>query len=262
MTFTPDESAALDAVLHQHRSPGVRAEEPAGNGEGRACSRATRVRRSRCAGCFSTSSPRRWPGAGTAAERRRRLASAPTSCTPGSSANTATIRWPSSGSAHLACEGVSNILTKVLEWGRLMAYLEQSTRYVPYTDRPNGRWKYHVPAELDGSPLRARVRPHARSGVRRLRAVDSGARSALSREVSEGSGRLRRRSTDRSSAPRRSTRCAACCRRPRSPTSVCSAPARRYEALLLRMFAHPLAGGPRRTRGRCSPSCGRSSPRS
>jgi thymidylate synthase ThyX len=58
------------------------------------------------------------------------------------------------GSAHLACEGVSNVLTKVLEWGRLMAYLEQSTRYVPYTDRPNGRWKYHVPAELDGSPLR------------------------------------------------------------------------------------------------------------
>jgi thymidylate synthase ThyX len=59
------------------------------------------------------------------------------------------------GGAHLACEGVSNVLTKVLEWGRLMAYLEQSTRYVPYTDRPDGHWKYHVPAELDGSPLRA-----------------------------------------------------------------------------------------------------------
>jgi thymidylate synthase ThyX len=58
------------------------------------------------------------------------------------------------GGAHLACEGVSNILTKVLEWGRLMAYLEQSTRYVPYTDRPEGRWKYHVPIELDGTPLR------------------------------------------------------------------------------------------------------------
>src|SRR6266480_3014967 len=57
------------------------------------------------------------------------------------------------GSAHLACEGVSNVLTKVLEWGRLMAYLEQSTSYVPYTDRPNGQWKYHVPAELEGSPL-------------------------------------------------------------------------------------------------------------
>ena len=52
------------------------------------------------------------------------------------------------GGAHLACEGVSNVLTKVLERGRLMSYLEQSTRYVPYTDRPGGRWKYVVPAEL------------------------------------------------------------------------------------------------------------------
>ncbi len=60
------------------------------------------------------------------------------------------------GGVHLACEGASNLLTKVLEWGRLMAYLEQSTRYVPYTDRPGGRWKYHVPAELDGHALRAR----------------------------------------------------------------------------------------------------------
>ncbi len=58
------------------------------------------------------------------------------------------------GAAHVACEGVSNVLTKVLEWGRLMAYLEQSTRYVPYTDRPGGSWKYHVPAELEGSPFR------------------------------------------------------------------------------------------------------------
>jgi thymidylate synthase ThyX len=60
------------------------------------------------------------------------------------------------GGAHVACEGVSNILTKVLEWGRLMSYLEQSTRYVPYTDRPGGRWKYHVPGELERSPLRDR----------------------------------------------------------------------------------------------------------
>ena len=52
------------------------------------------------------------------------------------------------GGAHIACEGVSNVLTKVLERGRLMSYLEQSTRYVPYTDRPDGRWKYAVPGEL------------------------------------------------------------------------------------------------------------------
>ena len=62
------------------------------------------------------------------------------------------------GAVHLACEGVSNLLTKALEWGRLMAYLEQSTRYVPYTDRPGGRWRYHVPRELAGSPQEPRYR--------------------------------------------------------------------------------------------------------
>src|SRR6266851_10204417 len=55
------------------------------------------------------------------------------------------------GGAHLAVEGASNLLTKVLEWGRLMAYLEQSTRYIPYDDRPAGRWRYHVPSELTGA---------------------------------------------------------------------------------------------------------------
>ena len=78
------------------------------------------------------------------------------------------------GGAHIACEGVSNVLTKVLEWGRLMAYLEQSTRYVPYTDRPGGRWKYHVPAELDGSPLRDEFR--ARRSIGRSRPTRAGFR--------------------------------------------------------------------------------------
>jgi thymidylate synthase ThyX len=55
------------------------------------------------------------------------------------------------GGVHLACEGVSNLLTKVLERGRLMAYLEQSTRYIPYDDRPGGFYRYHVPAELAGA---------------------------------------------------------------------------------------------------------------
>jgi len=55
------------------------------------------------------------------------------------------------GGVHLACEGASNLLTKVLEWGRLMSYLEQSTRYIPYDDRPQGAYRYHVPAELTGA---------------------------------------------------------------------------------------------------------------
>jgi thymidylate synthase ThyX len=52
------------------------------------------------------------------------------------------------GGVHLACEQSSQILAKVLEWGRLAAYLEQSTRYVPYDDRPGGRWRYTVPDEV------------------------------------------------------------------------------------------------------------------
>lgn len=57
------------------------------------------------------------------------------------------------GAVHVACEGVSNIVTKHIERGRLMSYLEQSTRYVPYTDKPGGHWKYHVPAGLSNSEL-------------------------------------------------------------------------------------------------------------
>lgn len=47
------------------------------------------------------------------------------------------------GGVHLACEQASNLLTKVLEWGRLMAYLEQSTRYIAYDSRIGGRYRYH-----------------------------------------------------------------------------------------------------------------------
>lgn len=60
------------------------------------------------------------------------------------------------GGVHLAVEDASNVLTKILERGRLMAYLEQSTRYIPYTERRGENWRYLVPAELDGHPLRAR----------------------------------------------------------------------------------------------------------
>jgi len=57
------------------------------------------------------------------------------------------------GGAHLACEQASNILTKVLEWGRLASYLEQSTRYI-YFDRPLGdRYRYLVPPEVEAVSL-------------------------------------------------------------------------------------------------------------
>src|SRR6266550_451976 len=47
------------------------------------------------------------------------------------------------GGVHLACEQASNLLTKVLEWGRLMSYLEQSTRYIRYDQRLGGRYRYY-----------------------------------------------------------------------------------------------------------------------
>ena len=57
------------------------------------------------------------------------------------------------GGAHLACEQASNLLTKVLEWGRLAAYLEQSTRYIAYDARLGDRYRYFVPDEIAASPL-------------------------------------------------------------------------------------------------------------
>lgn len=60
------------------------------------------------------------------------------------------------GGVHLACEQSSNVLTKILEWGRLMAYLEQSTRYIAYDDRPGGRFRYYRDPEVLSSALGAR----------------------------------------------------------------------------------------------------------
>jgi len=58
------------------------------------------------------------------------------------------------GGVHLACEQASNLLTKVLEWGRLMSYLEQSTRYIAYDARlDNGRYRYYRDPAVLGSPL-------------------------------------------------------------------------------------------------------------
>ena len=60
------------------------------------------------------------------------------------------------GGVHLACEQASNLLTKILEWGRLMAYLEQSTRYIPYDSRLQGRYRYLRPSQVCSSPMGTR----------------------------------------------------------------------------------------------------------
>jgi len=53
------------------------------------------------------------------------------------------------GGAHVACEWVSNILTKLLQRGRLAAYLEQSTRYIPYDKPlPDGGYRFYSDERL------------------------------------------------------------------------------------------------------------------
>ena len=143
------------------------------------------------------------------------------------------------GGAHVACEGVSNVLTKVLEWGRLMAYLEQSTRYVPYTDRPGGQWKYHVPAELDGTPLRARfVRTLDRAFetyARWIPAVEAHFRAKYPKAPEDSDGvyrsvvRAKALDTLRGLLPAATT----------SNVGLFGT-GQAFEALLLRMFANPL----------------------
>ena len=59
------------------------------------------------------------------------------------------------GGVHLACEQASQLLCKALEWGRLAAYLEQSTRYMRYDDRPGDRWRATVPPEIAGTQIGA-----------------------------------------------------------------------------------------------------------
>ena len=143
------------------------------------------------------------------------------------------------GGAHLACEQASNILTKVLEWGRLASYLEQSTRYIFY-DRPlGGRYRYHVPPEIAASSFASEYRAVLDSvfdTYRDLTDTLSGFYRALYPQQS-GDSDFVYRSTIRAKA----------CDDLRGllPAATVSnvgiyASGQAYEALLLRMRAHPL----------------------
>ena len=143
------------------------------------------------------------------------------------------------GGVHLACESASNLLTKVLEWGRLMAYLEQSTRYVPYSDRPGGRFRYHVPAELDGLPLQGRyVEIMDRAFETYARWIEP-MRAYWTRRfpppTGEGDGAYRMTIRAKALDSLRGLLPAAT----RSNVGIFGT-AQAYEALLLRMRAHPL----------------------
>jgi thymidylate synthase ThyX len=146
------------------------------------------------------------------------------------------------GSAHLACEQASNVLTKVLERGRLASYLEQSTRYLRF-DRPlGGRYRYFVPSEVAASPLAAAYRD----------ALD-GLFATYSRLLSRLEGHYARlfpppaEGGSEDPAYRASLQARACDDlRGLLPAATLSnlgihASGQAFEAMLLRMRAHPLA---------------------
>lgn len=143
------------------------------------------------------------------------------------------------GGAHLAVEQASNILTKVLEWGRLASYLEQSTRYIFYDKQLGGRYRYHTPAELEGVGLVDRYQGEMDQTFRTY--------SDVVKELVSYYEALHPKQDGDSDFVWRSTIRAKACDDARGllPASTRSnvgifASGQAYEALLLRMRSHPL----------------------
>ena len=145
------------------------------------------------------------------------------------------------GGVHLACEQASQLLAKVLERGRLGAYLEQSTRYVPYDDRPGGRWRYVVPDEVSLRPELAAPYQETLDHAFETYARWLGPLQDLFRDL------LPRDPSDPESVYRLTIRAKACdALRGMLPAATRSnvgifATAQSYEQLLLRMRGHPLS---------------------
>jgi thymidylate synthase ThyX len=139
------------------------------------------------------------------------------------------------GGAHIACEWVSNILTKVLQRGRLAAYLEQSTRYIPYDKpMPGGGYRYYGDDQLG---------PQFAATMDELFAIYS---ASLETVEEWAAGRWPRGEDEPEPAWRRSIRAKALdLLRGLLPAATLShvgifASGQAYEQLLLRLMASPL----------------------
>src|SRR5258707_92103 len=143
------------------------------------------------------------------------------------------------GGVHLACEQASNVLTKVLEWGRLMAYLEQSTRYIPYDSRLQGRYRYLRPSQICSSPMGTRY-------VADLDAMFDTYSAALPAMMDWARDRYPKEPGDSDFVYKQTIKAKACdTLRGLLPAATLSnvgiyGTGQAFEALLLRMRAHPL----------------------
>ena len=149
------------------------------------------------------------------------------------------------GGAHVACEQASAILTKVLERGRLAAYLEQSTRYIYYDVKlkdadGQARFRYQIPPEIAQGPLADRYSETMDRLFESYSFVVRSLTSYFQTRFPQGTRETR-------GAYRSATRARACdTARGLLPASTTSnlgifATGQAYEALLMRMNASPLA---------------------
>ncbi len=141
------------------------------------------------------------------------------------------------GGAHVACEWVSNVLTKILQRPRLGAYLEQSTRYIAYDapmPDPPGGYRYYRDPELG---------PHYAHTMDELFSIYS---EALPRVASWAQGEFPRAPEEPAGAYARAINAKAFdLLRGLLPASSLShmgifATGQTYEQLILHLLAHPL----------------------
>jgi len=143
------------------------------------------------------------------------------------------------GGAHIACEQASNLLTKVLERGRLAAYLEQSTRYIYYDTKLGDRYRYMTPPEVTASE-------HAGAYHRTMDLLFD-TYSQVVRTMTDIYARRFPRQDDSKGVWQATIRAKACdTARGLLPASTLSnvgiyASGQAYEMALMRMQAHPLA---------------------
>ncbi|MEA2681918.1 MAG: hypothetical protein QOK05_246 [Chloroflexota bacterium] len=136
---------------------------------------------------------------------------------------------------HVSCEQVSNLLTKVLERGRLMGYLEQSTRYVFYGDRPGGRYRYYRDPELFAGPHAELVEAALDGLFDAYCQVNEAVRALLEQDLAPGDAAARRASRAAALDVARGLLPAATA----SNVGMFGSP-QAYEQLVLRMRSHEL----------------------
>ena len=157
------------------------------------------------------------------------------------------------GSAHVCVERASNVATKIIERGRLMSYLEQSTRYIRYDQRSaGGGWRWVMPPELTEEDQQRDLRTEYGAAMNEAFATYAQTLSRVERLLSE---RHRGDADAGSRAHSRAIRAGALdVVRPLLPAATAAnvgihGSGQSFEALLMRLGASPLLEARRIGRG-------------